>query len=570
MMSHYKTSIIIAVLLVFTVVRAQDKPQTADAARREKAVDLLQSLAATLPTLQSAENRARIGSNIADSLWDHDEKRARALFISIEDDIIWGLRVRDNKTASDDPTSMVFMQLRTDIVTRIARHDAELAFDFLRATAPTYEKIPRAVAERERDFEVELAKQIAASNPDLALKIARQSLNQGFSDNLLPLLKQLHKKHREQGVTLYKETVGKVRESDFAHHEGPLSFARSLAHSLTPPLADEQAFRDFMELWISTSVANRCDKPDVADESAPFCDQARYLVFEMRRLAPQYTSQLKRVATNNNGNVFEFTQSGYDELREAIETGDLDDMFALVKRFPYMESTVYWQAIMKVLGNGDTERAQKIASDFPGLPEVRQRMLDYIKGEVESSSITDEQLEKALSSLNEMTEADDQIRFLTELANRVGPKNRAAALKLLDRATGLVESLKPGKDQMQSQLGLALLFCTEKSDRGLAMMESLIPKLNELIDAAAKLDGFDTHYMRDGEWNMSAAGPLGEMLTYLSQNSAYYAWTDFDRAVSLAAQFERTEIRMMAQTKLAQSILTGPPKRFTLQTRLAY
>lgn len=61
---------------------------------------------------------------------------------------------------------------------------------------------------------------------------------------------------------------------------------------------------------------------------------------------------------------------------------------------------------------------------------------------------------------------------------------------------------------------------------------------------------------------MSASGPLGEILTFMSQNAAYYAWTDFDRAVSLAAQFERTEIRMMAQTKMAQSILAGPPRRF--------
>jgi len=114
------------------------------------------------------------------------------------------------------------------------------------------------------------------------------------------------------------------------------------------------------------------------------------------------------------------------------------------------------------------------------------------------------------------------------------------------------------------------LYCAQKSDRGLAMMESLLPKLNEMIDAAVKLDEFETHYLRDGEWNMSANGPLGEMLTYLSQNAAYYAWTDFDRAVSLAAQFERTEIRMMAQTKLAQSILAGPPKRFRFPNAYGY
>jgi hypothetical protein len=53
----------------------------------------------------------------------------------------------------------------------------------------------------------------------------------------------------------------------------------------------------------------------------------------------------------------------------------------------------------------------------------------------------------------------------------------------------------------------------------------------------------------------------GALLTFLSQNAGYFAWCDFDRAVSLAAQFERPEIRLMAQLKLAQAILAGPPKR---------
>jgi hypothetical protein len=35
--------------------------------------------------------------------------------------------------------------------------------------------------------------------------------------------------------------------------------------------------------------------------------------------------------------------------------------------------------------------------------------------------------------------------------------------------------------------------------------------------------------------------------------------------VKLAAQFERPEIRMMAQVKLAQSILAGPPKAFRIR-----
>jgi len=101
----------------------------------------------------------------------------------------------------------------------------------------------------------------------------------------------------------------------------------------------------------------------------------------------------------------------------------------------------------------------------------------------------------------------------------------------------------------------------EKSDRGFIIIESLMPRLNELVDAAAKLDGLDTNYLRSGEWNMSANGDLGNLLTSISGNAPYFAWCDFDRAVSIAAQFERPEIRMMAQLKLAQAIVAGPPKR---------
>lgn len=568
-MNHH-TIVAILILLLFPVTHAQDKPQTTDAARREKAIGLLQSLATQVANLQSPENRARIGANIADSLWAHDEKRARVLFISIEEDINWGLRAREVKNAKDDYTLSVFMQLRTDVVTRIAKRDGELALDFLRATAPNNEKLPRAVADRERDFEVKLATQIVASNPDLALKIGRQSLSRGFSDNLLPLIRQLHNKHREHGVTLYKETVRALRETDFSHHGRALDFARSLAQSLTPPLADEPAFRDFMELWISATLANRCDKSNVAEESTPFCDQARALMPQMKRFAPDQTAQLKHFATNNNGEFIEFPDSAYEELREALDAGELDDALALAKQYPQLESLIYWEAAMRAQANGETERAQKIANGLTSNPEVQARLLAQLKADNESALITDEQLERIPAALNKYERVEDQIQFLTELANRVGAKNRPAALKLLDRANGLVESLKPGQQQMRGQIGLALLYCTEKSDRGLEIMESLIPKLNELIDAAAKLDDFDTHYLREGEWNMSADGPLGEILTDLSQNAAYYAWTDFDRAVSLAGQFERAEIRMMAQTKLAQSILAGPPKRFKIPTRAEY
>jgi hypothetical protein len=91
-----------ALLLCFQLTLAQQTTSTTtdkdtDAARKEtelrdKAYDLLSSLADQIGTLQSAENRARMGSNIAGSLWPHDEERARVLFKLVQDDIVLGLR----------------------------------------------------------------------------------------------------------------------------------------------------------------------------------------------------------------------------------------------------------------------------------------------------------------------------------------------------------------------------------------------------------------------------------------------------------------------------------------------
>jgi hypothetical protein len=134
-------------------------------------------------------------------------------------------------------------------------------------------------------------------------------------------------------------------------------------------------------------------------------------------------------------------------------------------------------------------------------------------------------------------------------------------LKLASQAEDAVASMKPDNTQAHFQISIAIAYCLLKSERGFTIMESLIPKLNELVDAAMKLQGFDADYVRENEWNMSAGGSTGEVLTDLANRAGYFAWADFDRAVSLSSQLQRNEIRIMAQLKLAQGILAGPTVR---------
>jgi len=552
---------ILALLLCSPFTHAQEtRPdaKSADAARRKKAVELLESLATQVTSLQSRENRARIGANIAESLWKDNENRARALFISIEDEIKSGLQDCDFNDPADLLTVKIFWKLRADTTQRIAKYDPDFALAFLTATEPQAEEIKARFTDDQREMEIQLAKQIAATNPDIALKLGRQSLSHGFSLDLVKLLRQLHRKNRDKGVTLYKEAIQKLRDTDLNESWEATEFARALVQALPPPLADESSFRELVNHLMTTALAAGCDKKRKNEEDEEsFCDQIGSLVTIMEQVDPLRARKLKHL-TEKYAEESSPLQAAYTELEEVVNEGTVDDILALAEKYPPIEVNVYSRAMAKAFESGDIERARKIANSYPGNPEVREELQSRVKRAESLSKLTVEEiLESQKQMPAQMGRHPKQYQFLIQLATYFGSKNKSASLKLLDQAFDLVEDIKAPAEKIETRLNLATTYCALGNDRGLDIVQSQMPKLNELIDAAVKLDGFDTTYLRDGEWNMSANGEIGNVLTKLSQSAGAFASCDFDRAVSLAAQFERNEIRIMAQVKLAQVILTA-------------
>lgn len=554
------SALILILVLAFGLAHAQQNSATENAqtdALREKAFALLESLASQISSLQSAENRARLGSNIAESLWSHDEKRARMLLSSVEDDINAGLRNPEDDDRVDAQRRMVFLQLRLNTIDRIAGHDADLALAFLKATEGHSDKPrPYNETEMERALELRLAKEIANDNPDISLKLGRQSLARGFSNDLYSLLIRLNRKHSEQASLLFSDIVAKLKDTNLLSDINAFYFALRLAHSSSLPAADEANFRDLSNLLITSALANGCEnKTEEQNQRTWFCAQIGSLLARMARFDPTRAAALKQWAPESP--AAEWLSDANEELNEVEQNGNVDEILALASKYPQYSFSIYSLAIAKAEQAGEIERARKIAADYSGEPENRQRLMAQI--DQTQGSISPERLAELETRLNAMPRFQDRLGLLLYLTSRIG--DRKVALRLLDQTSGMVDTMKPGWEQIDAQMSLAILYCLQKSDRGLTIMESLVPKLNELVAAAVKLDGFDNHYLRDGEWNMSSEGGVGSLLTRLAQSAGYFAWFDFDRALNLAGQFERPELRMMAQTKLAQGILAGPPKR---------
>lgn len=558
--------LILVVVLSFQLTYAQQNNSISgggnDPVLREKAFKLLESLAGQLGSLQSAENRARIGSNIAGSLWPHDEQRAREIFSLVAEDIKLGLQRQENDP-DPDHTFDVFMKLRDDTAERIAQRDPELALSFLQRTEPISDKpLPAQVVEKEQALKLRLARRVATKNPAVAIKLARQSLETRLSRDILTLLIRVGSKDKQQAQALHREIVDKLRDTNITSYYPEWDFTQHLLRYFTPPAADDVTYREAVNLVINRALTEGCSKPKPAefDQHTSFCIYVGALLPYIEKYSPSQAGRLKHWIPEQQPRGSLDINQAYLELNELTENGTIDEILELVPKYPTIAREIYLRAMGKAEQLGEPERARTIATQYLGKFTDR----DAVKAVLDPYQITAERLDAELAELQKELPnlpVAEQIMTLLGAGVFIVQPDQQRALKLLKQADSLIYGLPPGKEQTHSQIRLAMAYCYAKDDRGFAIIESVLPKLNELVAAGAKLDGYDTRYLREGEWNMTSAGTVGNILTRLSQGAAYFAWCDFDRAVSLTTQFERGEIRMMAQLKLAQGILSGSPSR---------
>ncbi|HEY5075501.1 MAG TPA: hypothetical protein VII34_12475, partial [Pyrinomonadaceae bacterium] len=135
--------------------------------------------------------------------------------------------------------------------------------------------------------------------------------------------------------------------------------------------------------------------------------------------------------------------------------------------------------------------------------------------------------------------------------------DKKGALELLNEARTVADSAPPDPGQMGAQLLLAQSYASLDPDQSFAMVQPLIVRINALIAAATVLDGFDAHYLKDGEWITPGSNMLGNVVSNLNRTLTTLARVDFDRARSAADQIERPELRLIANLEIASAALSG-------------
>jgi hypothetical protein len=219
-----------------------------------------------------------------------------------------------------------------------------------------------------------------------------------------------------------------------------------------------------------------------------------------------------------------------------------------------MQSRIYQQAAYKALEEGNSDRARQIATDH-----LDTRMRDSVMQRIDFRELINKadgtRLEEVRQSLARMQSDNERIDALIQLSRDVAKKNPKLQRQLLEEARQLTNKRATNYDHFEQQLKVAHAFAAVDPARTFEVLDPGISHLNELLSAAAVLNGFETSAFRDGELPLQGGSMLTAMVTRFGQEIASLARTDLERSETLAGRFQFPESRIMARLAIVQGLL---------------
>jgi hypothetical protein len=133
--------------------------------------------------------------------------------------------------------------------------------------------------------------------------------------------------------------------------------------------------------------------------------------------------------------------------------------------------------------------------------------------------------------------------------------NPQLAVAFLNIARNIASKKAINYEDFENQLKVADAFAALDIKSSFDMLEWGIPQLNEILAAAAIVNGFEAEVFRDGELPLQGGSELGNMVARYGSELASLAKIDFARARIAADKFQLPESRLLAKLLIVQHVL---------------
>jgi hypothetical protein len=581
-----------AILFIFAIANttpAQQLPPEASAAATQKEKEqrqelekktlaLLNDIASDAWTLKLPENRIFVMTSAADLLWKFDEKRARSLYW----DAINSLNLltpparRSSENLSKDEKFKIRQSywsvfgLRRSLLRQVAKRDAQLALEMLRATrqAPPRELKPGNYFPDDRQLEQDIATAVAARDPAHALQLARESLGKGITLELLNLIQQLNEKDSGKASEFAGEVISKLRLSNVASDFRSSTVAvQLLQYSRMPDRDDSLARLAAVSKILRLSDDQKRELVEIVTNAALSTSANSNLLFDVPQVMPEIRQffperldalEQKWAAFNQTLNKQE---QNLNALNDLIRRGNSEEIVRRAAGESERERLpLYQQAAIIAVARGTTDSFRDLVSKEIKDEDDQHKILDLVDAEQISTAAGRKQIDELKKLLPKIRRNEERARAMIETALLLKEKGEdAEAATLLDEAAELIKPDLKSETQTNALLTLLSAYALIDPPKAFALAERTIDRANSQISLLLLVDRVvSSGAVKKSEIILDQAGimPLDFLIFKYGKGVAVLAAADFNRTKALADRFDRYELRILARLLVAKGILT--------------
>jgi hypothetical protein len=553
----------------------------------KKALSLLERTIGDADSLRLPENRVYVFASSAALLWTRDEKRARQLFRRAANEIsAIGSGTEENGDEIPENFRMV-QNVRNQLLNSVSYCDVELALELLRQTRPPiYDRMlnlpPDKIklyrnlhqqAQSEINLEKEFAARLIKQNPRRALELARANLSKGASYSDLNLITQLKNTEPELASKFADEVLQKLLSTDFSD---PNDYnARSLAQnflsqfSATPDSEenkqfkiDKNALRQLAAKYADYFSGNTLQQHSFHDIQNVLPIFERILPERVAALRQRYERHKQNYDAQNQPDQF---QNRFNQLNGSAAPETLIDE---AENFPLeMRSQIYSSAASKMSQAGNYAAGRQLLASLPG-KQARQYALSQFDLQSLYKFLSEEKYAEADQIIAQQTDSSLKIRLLVQTANHFSSKKQnEKAAEYISQARSIVNPNPENHIELSNLIQVLTVGAESDAEKTFDLLESFVPKFNEIFAAIAFLSKYQLGYdsFREGELVFSnrygrsfyirEKSGGGVSLNIDSMRLDRLGKANLERAMNLADRFERSDVRTAVRIMILRGAL---------------
>jgi hypothetical protein len=232
-------------------------------------------------------------------------------------------------------------------------------------------------------------------------------------------------------------------------------------------------------------------------------------------------------------------------------------MLAVASKFPEgNRREIYQSASNKLMGQGNWQAARAVI-DENFTDEARDQLLNNFDQQNCYNLINQGKFSEAEQVIDGMPEYQ-RVSSLVNLANSVYGKdqkvNKTYALALLGKASQLTNERPENNREMEMLMQVISGYSSIEPSEAMRKLEGIVPKINDLTDAAAIVLGFQlASGVREGEFILTQSDPLSNY-GFNSSMIGVLAKYDPERTTTLIDSFSRPEIKISLRLQLISNL----------------